>query len=144
MRPRNESTITKLVGSVIGTAAAEAALSAIELDAAIGDESGPRVSRATFAMALGVILFEDLLTRVPSGASYVARRRAAGERIIFDHGALRTVRFAHGPTGALPPGQDAFARILEPLGYVVAGVYPLPQLKMTGRAYRNILSASST
>ncbi|MFC4593619.1 MULTISPECIES: hypothetical protein [Sphingobium] len=38
-------------------------------------------------------------------------------------------------TGALPAGEDAFARIFLPLGYQLAGVYPLDQLKMTGRTY---------
>jgi hypothetical protein len=86
-------------------------------------------------MALNVVLFDDLLRRVPSGATYVADTRARGGRVTFDHGALRTIRFAQGHTGALPPGQDAFARIFEPLGYRMAGIYPLPALKMNGRAY---------
>ena len=60
---------------------------------------------------------------------------AGGGRILFDHGALRTIRFPVGPTGGLPAGHEAFARILAPLGYHVAGVYPLPALKMTGHAY---------
>ena len=45
------------------------------------------------------------------------------------------MRFAEGPTGALPAGIGAFARILEPLGYAAAGVYPLDRLQMTGHAF---------
>jgi uncharacterized glyoxalase superfamily metalloenzyme YdcJ len=86
-------------------------------------------------MALNALLFQDLLSRVPTGAAYVADRRRLHQRIRFDHGALRTVRFAHGPTGALPGGSASFARILEPLGYRVAGIYPLEGLRMTGFAY---------
>src|SRR5690606_15957633 len=63
---------------------------------------------------------------------------AQNRRVTFDHGALRTVRFAEGPTGGLPAGQDAFARIFIPLGYEMAAIYPLERLGMTGRAYRHI------
>src|SRR3546814_1817741 len=41
----------------------------------------------------------------------------------------------YGNTGGLRPGQEAFARILSPLGYEVTGTYPLPHLRMTGRAW---------
>lgn len=93
---------------------------------------GQRVSRAQLAMALNAWLFGDLLTRVPTAARHVADLRAAGERVVFDHGALRTIA---GPVGALPSGYGAFARLLEPLGYELGGLYPLPRLTMTGRAY---------
>lgn len=132
----NESTLLRLAGSVLGKRASSA-LDLLEIDASLLAETGNRVSRASFAMALAAVLFDDLLARVPSGAQYVETRRRIGARIGFDHGALRTIRFATGPTGALPPGQDSFARILVPLGYVVAETYPLPALKMTGYAYRH-------
>lgn len=90
------------------------------------------VSRAEVAMALNVLLFADLLARVPAAAAYVGGVVRGGRKVVFDHGALRTIA---GPTGALPSGQAAFARLLEPLGYEVADIYPLPRLKMTGRAY---------
>jgi hypothetical protein len=93
---------------------------------------GERVSRGELAMALNVLLFADLLRRVPTAERQVAQQRAAGESIVFDHGALRTI---DGPAGALPAGYSAFARLLEPLGYEVAGLYPLPRLNMTGRAF---------
>ncbi|WP_347270411.1 2-oxoadipate dioxygenase/decarboxylase family protein [Rhizorhabdus histidinilytica] len=124
-----------LVASMLGARAA-AVIAAIDLDGALAHRA-PRggVSRICFAAALNAILFDDILVRVPTGAAFVADQRARGERIRFDHGALRTVRFPAGGTGALPAGQDAFARILGPLGYHVAGTYPLPRLKMTGRAW---------
>jgi hypothetical protein len=129
--------VEPLVATMLGEAAAGRAIARLELDRAVTGEAGEAVPRAAFAMALNVILFEDLLARVPTGAAYVAERTGAGGKILFDHGALRTIRFNGGPTGALPAGQDAFTRILEPLGYELADVYPLPRLKMTGRAYRH-------
>lgn len=127
-----------LVQSQLGARAA-AAVATLNLDALLigagGVGVGVGVSRAMLAAALNIVLFADLLDRVPTGAAYVAERRAGGERIQFDHGALRTIRFPDGPTGALPAGEAAFTRILQPLGYRLAGVYPLPRLCMTGRAY---------
>jgi len=90
------------------------------------------VSRAELAMALNAQLFSDLLERVPTAARHVEELRQAGSKIVFDHGALRTIS---GSTGHLPNGHAAFARVLEPLGYVVGGIYPLPRLTMTGRAF---------
>jgi hypothetical protein len=110
----------------------------LTIDPALLAERGGPVSRAAFAMAMNVCLFRDLIDRVPSGAAYVADRLTRGERVTFDHGALRTVRFAEGPTGALPPGEEAFTRIFLPLGYEMAAVYPLDRLRMTGRAYRHV------
>jgi hypothetical protein len=43
------------------------------------------------------------------------------------------VRWPH--SGALPPGEAAFARILRPLGFSINGRYPLDRLGMTGRAW---------
>ena len=98
---------------------------------------GPgRTAAAELAVALSVALHHGLLARVPTGAAYVADSLAGGRRIRLDHGALRTIRMpGDAPTGALPPGADAFARILEPLGYRRVGVYPLDRLRMTGFAW---------
>ncbi|MBB5684602.1 2-oxoadipate dioxygenase/decarboxylase family protein [Sphingobium boeckii] len=89
-------------------------------------------SRAEIAIALNLLLVDDLLRRVPTGASYVEDRHAAGSRILFDHGALRTIAFGNGQA---QDGHGRFDRLLAPLGYAVNGVYPLPALKMTGYAY---------
>jgi hypothetical protein len=128
-------TIATLVTAHLGEDDARAVLGALEIAPSLLAEQGNAVSRAAFAMAMNVILFHDLLARVPTGAAYVADRLASGGRVLFDHGALRTVRFAQGPTGALPPGEDAFTRIFLPLGYNLAALYPLDRLRMTGRAY---------
>lgn len=138
MTVRNTGVIQRLLDRALGSTACEGALDALEVSSALLELTGDTVPRAAFAMALNIVLFEKLLDRVPSGAAYVAETVAAGGRVMFDHGALRTIRFAEGPTGALPAGELAFARILTPLGYEMADVYPLPALEMTGRAYRHV------
>jgi hypothetical protein len=137
MSVENQRVISALVEGILGVEAARGALDALDVDPALMAERGPHVSRAAFAMAMNIALFHDLLERVPSGAAYVADRLARGGKVVFDHGALRTVRMPEGPTGELPPGEEAFTRILTPLGYHMAAVYPLDRLRMTGRAYRH-------
>ena len=132
-----QGTVARLVEAAIGKPAADKVLAELSIAPSLLTESGRHVSRAAFAMAMNILLFDDLLKRVPSGAAYVADSLARGDKVIFDHGALRTVRLADGPTGALPAGEQAFTRIFLPLGYELADVYPLDRLKMTGRAYRH-------
>ncbi len=128
--------LSQLIRLIEGDKAADELLATLQIDRAfILESAGAAVSRGVFAMALNAVLFHDLLERVPTGAAYVADRRRQRERITFDHGALRTIRFGSGTTGELPPGVESFARILEPLGYHLAGVYPLDKLRMTGRAF---------
>jgi len=131
---RFDDTLSRLVIAVLGADAGMEILDTMTIDPSLTGD-GEVVSRATMAMALNAVLMHGLLARVPTGAAYVADRRRAGHRITFDHGALRTVRFLEGPTGALPAGERAFTRILEPLGYRISGLYPLARLRMTGRAY---------
>ena len=91
------------------------------------------VTRAELAQAMNMVLFEDLLARSANGRAYTEDALAAGSGVHFDHGALRTVRWTS--SGALPPGEAAFARILRPLGFRINGRYPLDRLGMTGRAW---------
>ena len=91
------------------------------------------VTRAELAQAMNMVLFEDLLARSANGRAYTEDALAAGGGVHFDHGALRTVRWTS--SGALPPGEAAFARILRPLGFRINGRYPLDRLGMTGRAW---------
>lgn len=133
-----QSNLERLFVAAIGAGAAADVLATLELELALTGEAGETVSRGVFAMAMNGVLFHDLMGRVPTGAAYVGDRKGRNEKVVFDHGALRTVRFAEGPTGALPGGIDAFTRIFEPLGYHQAGLYPLDRLKMTGRAYAHL------
>jgi hypothetical protein len=98
------------------------------------DEQSPdQLSRAAVAMALSLVLFDDLLARVPSGARYVTSQRQQGRQIVFDHGAVRTVDWHE--TGQLPPGAELFRRLLVPLGYQEVSLYPLDRIHMTGRVF---------
>jgi hypothetical protein len=130
--------LLRLVTAALGPDAARTATDTLSIHPSFLEESGSRISRAVFSLALATVLFHDLLQRVPTAAAYVSDRRRAGERIVFDHGALRTVRFPDRNTGALPAGREAFTRILIPLGYANMGTYPLPRLRMTGRAYAHV------
>jgi hypothetical protein len=96
-------------------------------------ETGDTLSRAGIAQALHMLLFEDLLARVPDGKAYADDCRRDGLRITHDHGAVRTV--LHSGMGQLPAGEEAITRVLRPLGYTLNGTYPLERLKMTGRSH---------
>jgi len=127
--------LSQLIRLIAGDKAADDMLATLQIDRAFLLESAGAVSRGVFAMALNAILFHELLTRVPTGAAYVADRRRQRERIFFDHGGLRTIHFGSKATGALPAGAASFSRILEPLGYHVTGTYPLEKLRMTGYGF---------
>jgi hypothetical protein len=91
------------------------------------------VSRAVMAQALNMVLFNDLLERVPAAKAYAQDCLREGRKVFHDHGAVRTVVLAG--MGDLPSGQDALLRVLTPLGYGLNGIYPLERLRMTGRSY---------
>ncbi|WP_374496503.1 DUF1338 domain-containing protein [Vogesella indigofera] len=128
------SQLHKLLVQVAGEKAAAELFTMIKVeDVLLAEPAGEQVSRLVLAQAMNMLLFAKNLDAVPEGKRYVADKLAAGGQVVFDHGALRTVAAAN--TGALPQGELAFKRVLEPLGFAVADVYPLPRLKMTGRAY---------
>ena len=109
---------------------------AIEGPHAVAGAGPEAVSRAVLAQALNLLLFRDLLTRVPTGKSYVCDCVSKGRHVFFDHGALRTV--ALSGMGDLPAGEGAITRVLLPLGYTLGSVYPLDRLGMTGRSYTHV------
>jgi len=96
-------------------------------------ETGDTISRAGIAQALNMMLFEDLLQRVPDAKSYADDCLRDGRKVMHDHGAVRTVLLKG--MGALPAGEEAITRVLRPLGYALNGTYPLERLKMTGRSH---------
>jgi hypothetical protein len=128
----HDSSIWSLVAALIGDRRAEALFQAVGVPPGLDGPWQVRVPRGQLAMAMNLLLFEDLERRVPQARAYVRDRVAAGRRVRFDHGALRTVL---APCGMLPSGEAAFTRLLEPLGYRCAATYPLDRLGMTGRAY---------
>jgi hypothetical protein len=123
----------QLLAATAGPQQASTLFEMIEVAPQLHTESTGAVPRVVLAQAMNMLLFAQNLEAVPEGKAYVAAKLAVGGKVVFDHGALRTV--AHSNTGELPSGELAFKRLLEPLGFAVAGLYPLARLKMTGRAY---------
>ncbi len=131
----DDSGIQRLLKSLLGGEASVRLFSQLHVEPQLVRPVSESVSRAELAQALNMALFADLLLRVPEGRAYVNDVVRDGARIVFDHGALRTVAW---PSGALPVGEAALTRVLRPLGYEQAALYPLPKLKMTGRAWRHV------
>jgi hypothetical protein len=127
-----DRTLSRLLTATLGD---DALLGRVAVHDDLASTTGDRVSRAVLAMALNLLLLDSLLRRVPTGRAYVDDLAAAGRKLVFDHGALRTV--ALEGMGDLPAGEASITRVLAPLGYWQAGLYPLDRLGMTGRAYRH-------
>ena len=125
-----------IVTGVIGPEAAAYLSSVLAVPAELREESSAAPSRAVMAEALNIVLFQDLLDRVPDAAAYVNDCIRQGIPVKHDHGAVRTV--ALEGMGTLPAGQEALLRVLRPLGYALNGTYPLDRLKMTGRSYAHV------
>jgi hypothetical protein len=132
MRTEN-SNLANLIEKVIGADGAAQVYRLLAMPTVFSGGEGGQVSRMEMAQALNMVLFHDLLQRVPSGRRYTEEVAARGDKVWHDHGALRTVRWAEN--GALPPGECAFTRLLEPLGYRLNGVFLLDRIGMTGRSY---------
>jgi hypothetical protein len=133
MTNTQESTVQRLLRTQCSTEEVTALLQAVHIATPLFEQSGDEVSRAVLAKALNLLLFRDLLGRVPSGSQYVEECVAQGGKVVFDHGALRTVDLVG--MGDLPAGEEAITRVLIPLGYRLGSTYPLDRLGMTGRSY---------
>ncbi len=105
-----------LVATQLGESRASALVGGLVVHPSLLEES-PHASRAVIAQAVAVVLFDDLLGRVPSAAAYAETRWAAGDRLPLDHAAVRTVTGV--ACGELRPGAEGVARVLRPLGYDV-------------------------
>jgi hypothetical protein len=130
------SVLRKLLVNIIGTDRAARLFKVLVIHPDLAADQGPQASRAILAQALNMLLFEDLLARVPAAKTYVDQCLRDGKTVMHDHGAVRTV--ALEGMGALPAGQEAITRILRPLGYALNGVYPLERLRMTGRSHAQV------
>lgn len=126
-------TLSELLQRMLGEERSNGLFKVLTIHPALRDAGGESVSRALIAQGLNMLLFEDLLARVPMARAYVNDRLARGERVTHDHGAVRTVALAG--MGMLPAGEESLLRVLRPLGYARREVYPLDKLKMTGRSY---------
>jgi len=118
---------------VIGAERAERLFQVLVVPQGLLEETGNTISRAGIAQALNMMLFEDLLQRVPDAKSYADDCLRDGRKVMHDHGAVRTVLLQG--MGGLPAGEEAITRVLRPLGYGLNGTYPLERLKMTGRSH---------
>ncbi len=127
------SSLQTIVEQILGAETAGRLLQVLTLPDALREESATTVPRTIVAQALNIVLFEDLLARVPAARSYVDDCLRDHTPVKHDHGAVRTV--ALEGMGTLPMGEEALLRVLLPLGYVRLGVYPLERLKMIGRSY---------
>lgn len=127
------SALLVLVASLVGEERAAELLAGMELHPDVVVAAGGPVPRAVIAQALGVVLLDDLLRRVPSATAYVADRWVAGGTVFLDHGAVRTVEGVS--CGSLPGGQDSLVRVLGPLGYAQRYTYELTRLGMTGHSW---------
>lgn len=131
----NQSNLKRMLDAACGEAQAAELMQLMNVSPELLATDGQRVSRAEIAQALNMVLFAGILERVPTGMAYTRDVIEAGGKVVFDHGALRTVKWE---SGALPAGEIAFTRILAPLGYKLNGEYPLDRIGMTGRSYAHI------
>ena len=129
----NKTVLQETLKQVVGTERAERLFQVLVVPQGLLEETGDTISRAGVAQALNMMLFEDLLQRVPDAKSYADDCLRNGRKVMHDHGAVRTV--ALNGMGALPAGEEAITRVLRPLGYALNGTYPLERLKMTGRSH---------
>ena len=135
-RVEARGTLPVLLERMVGVVRAERLLRLLVIAPRLLEETGEQASRAVLAQVLNMLLFEDLLRRVPAAEGYAARAEAAGRTILHDHGAVRTV--AMEGMGGLPAGEESIVRLLRPLGYALHGTYPLEKLRMTGRSYAQV------
>lgn len=136
MQSVNGGTLRKILDRSIGPERTGRLFQVLVIDPALMEDSAQRASRAILAQALNMLLFEDLLERVPAAKTYVEHCLKHGKTVMHDHGAVRTI--AMPGMGDLPSGEESIARILRPLGYALNGVYPLERLRMTGRSYAQV------
>ena len=132
MQNPHETSLWALLDRVVGTVRTSRLFAALRVHPQLLRPLTDRVTRGELAQAMNMLLFEDVTRRVPMAAAYVGDAMRSGSKLVFDHGALRTVATDNG---ALPRGELAFRRILEPLGFQCRDIYPLERLGMTGRAY---------
>jgi hypothetical protein len=129
----NSSVLRDTLTQLIGPERTKRLFHVLVIHPSLAEDAGPLVSRAVLSQALNMLLFEDLLIRVPSAQTYIDHCLKHGRTVMHDHGAVRTV--ALSGMGNLPAGQEAIVRLLRPLGYILNGTYPLERLRMTGRSY---------
>lgn len=79
-------------------------------------------------------LWDNYCRRVEYARRYRDLVLSMGGRVVNDHIAFRTFNTR---TGAQPPGIDAIARMIVPLGYAPAGSYTFPDKFLVARHYEH-------
>ena len=136
MQTKVDGSLQAILNRIIGLERTSHLFNALVVTPSLAEKAGPQVSRAEIAQALNMLLFEDLVARVPAAKLYMEHCLAEGKTVLHDHGAVLTI--ATAGMGSLPAGEESITRILRPLGYAMHGVYPLERLHMTGRSYTQI------
>ena len=105
MRSTN-SNLANLVEKVIGAEAAARVNRLLTIPSVFAVWECGWVSRKEMAQALNMVLFHDLLERVPTGRRYTEEVAERGEKVFHDHGALRRLihlfKYEGIPTLAVP------------------------------------------
>ena len=102
-------TLEELLKRLLGEKQAGRLLGLLVIAPGLLEEHGEQAGRAVLAQALNMMLFADLLKRVPAAARYAERAEQAGRKILHDHGAVRTVALGAGHAaerGGVPDGQE--------------------------------------
>ncbi len=107
----SEAVLQQTLEDLLGREHADRLFRVLSVPSALLRERGSRISRAGIAQALNMMLFEDLLERVPDAKRYAEDCLRTGQKILHDHGAIRTVALAG--MGSLPAGEEAITRILR-------------------------------
>src|SRR5260370_28114635 len=102
MKPES-GVLRQLLEKVIGSERTDRLFHVLVIHPDLAADQGPQVSRAVLSQALNMLLFEDLLQRVPAAKIYVEQCLRDGKTVMHDHCAVRTVALVGMGMRALPP-----------------------------------------
>src|SRR5260370_31151181 len=105
--------LRQLLEKVIGSERTERLFHVLVIHPDLAADQGPQVSRAILAQALTMLLFEDLLQRVPASKIYVEQCLHDGKTVMHDHGAVRTAALLGMAMAHLPSVQRPTTHILR-------------------------------
>ncbi|MEI5997058.1 DUF1338 family protein [Paraburkholderia bengalensis] len=125
--------IERLLVYAIGPVKAERALQTIDFPSFLNDWESGSITRSELAMALQVVLFDDLLMDSIEGRSALLELVKKGKRIFLHHSCLHTVRARLN--GALPLRETAITRIIGSLGYRFEGTAELDGMGVMKQMY---------
>ena len=122
------SVLRSALEQVIGKERADRLFEVLNVPQPLLNESGGRISRAAIAQALNMVLFEDLLNRVPDAKKYADDRLHQGTRIKPAHitpAGHHVVLGSDEVLGARRPGERKVDRAL------FASAHPAARLRLS-------------